>query len=226
MDAILHFDHVNKSFQDGSERLNVLQDISFSIEKGEFVGLIGPSGAGKSTLLSLAGALMTPTSGQIYLDGRPIAERTPKEQTALRLRSIGFIFQSAHLVPYLTVKEQFLFLGKLLKKPAKQAAEEAASLLQKMDLTDRANHYPEQLSGGERQRVAIARAMANRPSLILSVVRSSSVDFQRAQTVIHWLSNAVKKQGSGALMVTHDSRMLELCDRVIQLNDGQLQKNS
>ncbi|MCL1632786.1 ABC transporter ATP-binding protein [Sporolactobacillus sp. CPB3-1] len=220
MHPILSFDHVFKSYKDGDTTLDVLKDIDFSIDKGEFIGLVGPSGAGKSTLLSLAGALLTPSQGQIRLNGKPMAAMTPKEQTALRLESIGFIFQSAHLVPYLNVQEQLIFVSRQLGLPNASAHEKAKALLEKIGLEHRIRHYPSQLSGGERQRVAIARAMINNPDLILADEPTASLDFSRARTIIQWLNSEVKEHEKAALMVTHDSRMLQFCDRVIRLEDG------
>lgn len=225
METILSFNHVDKVYKDGDTTLDVLKDISLEIKKGEFVGLVGPSGAGKSTLLSLAGALIAPSRGQILLNGKAIASMKAKERTALRLKSIGFIFQSAHLVPYLNVQEQLIFISRLQGNSKNQSVRLANELLEKMGLADRVRHFPEQLSGGEKQRVAIARAMINQPDLILADEPTASLDYKRAKAVIHWLSREVKDQEKGALMVTHDSRMLDLCDHVIQLEDGRIHTN-
>ncbi|WP_332237292.1 ABC transporter ATP-binding protein [Sporolactobacillus sp. KGMB 08714] len=225
METILSFNHVDKVYKDGDTTLDVLKDISLEIKKGEFVGLVGPSGAGKSTLLSLAGALIAPSRGQILLNGKAIASMRAKERTALRLKSIGFIFQSAHLVPYLNVQEQLIFISRLQGNSKNQSVRLANELLEKMGLADRVRHFPEQLSGGEKQRVAIARAMINQPDLILADEPTASLDYKRAKAVIHWLSREVKDQEKGALMVTHDSRMLDFCDHVIQLEDGRIHTN-
>ncbi|MCO7175374.1 ABC transporter ATP-binding protein [Sporolactobacillus kofuensis] len=224
--AILSFKDVAKSYPDGENTLDILQAIDFQLNKGEFIGLVGPSGAGKSTLLSLAGALLNPTQGEIYLDGISMASLSPKEQTALRLSKIGFIFQSAHLVPYLNVKEQLLFVAKLHGTAKGDANHHADELLDKLGLTHRSKHYPDKLSGGEQQRIAIARAMMNDPSLILADEPTASLDFSRATSVVEWLSHEVNEQGKGALMVTHDERMLRFCDRVIQLEDGKIRSIS
>ncbi|MCI1857803.1 MAG: ABC transporter ATP-binding protein [Sporolactobacillus sp.] len=222
MKTILTFVHVKKSYRDGDATLDVLKDISFSIHKGEFVALVGPSGAGKSTLLSLAGALMLPTGGKVTLNGKVTTAMRLKERIALRLRSIGFIFQSAHLIPYLTAREQLLFVSGLRHTPKQEARQRADRLLEKAGLAARSQYYPSQLSGGERQRVAIARALMNRPDLILADEPTASLDFKRAKAIIHWLNDEVRSHGKAALMITHDTRMLACCDRVIYLEDGNL----
>lgn len=219
---VLIFSHVVKSFKDGDTCLDILKDISFTLNEGEFIGLVGPSGAGKSTLLSLAGALSSPSEGEIVLNGTPVSAMSERQHTALRLKEIGFIFQSAHLVPFLTVREQLLFVSRLLHRPDKEAERRAYELLNRLDLSQRVSHYPDKLSGGERQRVAIARALMNDPSLILADEPTASLDLRRAKTVVAWLNHKVKAEGKGVLMVTHDERMLEWCDRVIRLEDGQI----
>ncbi|WP_100486314.1 ABC transporter ATP-binding protein [Sporolactobacillus pectinivorans] len=219
---ILTFNHVGKTYPDGEMPLNILKDITFSLKKGEFIGLVGPSGAGKSTLLSLAGALISPSTGDIILNGASISSMSAMEQTALRLKEVGFIFQNAHLVPYLTAREQLLFVARLLKEPKKSRIRRADELLDKLGLSSRFHYYPDKLSGGEKQRVAIARAMMNQPSLVLADEPTASLDYQRAKEVVEWLHQEVTNHEKGVLMVTHDTRMLDLCDRVIRLEDGHI----
>ncbi|EZH64587.1 hemin ABC transporter ATP-binding protein [Bacillaceae bacterium JMAK1] len=220
MNAKLSLQHVQKTFTDGDRTLTVLKDVSFDIFPGEFVAIVGPSGSGKSTMLSIAGALLSPTSGKLLLDGKNIADASEKERQLIRLHQIGFIFQSSHLLPYLTVKDQLMLMTRLSKESKKDAEQRAERLLTELGLRHRLHQYPERLSGGERQRVAIARAWMNEPDLILADEPTASLDTERGQHVIEQLAHQVKQQKRAAIMVTHDERMLTYCDRIITLEDG------
>ncbi|MBM7632100.1 ABC transporter ATP-binding protein [Geomicrobium sediminis] len=220
MNAKLSLQHVQKTFTDGDRTLTVLKDVSFDIFPGEFVAIVGPSGSGKSTMLSIAGALLSPSSGKLLLDGKNIADASEKERQLIRLHQIGFIFQSSHLLPYLTVKDQLMLMTRLSKESKKDAEQRAERLLTELGLRHRLHQYPERLSGGERQRVAIARAWMNEPDLILADEPTASLDTERGQHVIEQLAQQVKQQKRAAIMVTHDERMLAYCDRVITLEDG------
>ncbi|GAJ98533.1 LOW QUALITY PROTEIN: ABC transporter ATP-binding protein [Geomicrobium sp. JCM 19055] len=220
MNAKLSLQHVQKTFTDGDRTLTVLKDVSFDIFPGEFVAIVGPSGSGKSTMLSIAGALLSPSSGKLLLDGKNIADASEKERQLIRLHQIGFIFQSSHLLPYLTVKDQLMLMTRLSKESKKRRRQRAERLLTELGLRHRLHQYPERLSGGERQRVAIARAWMNEPDLILADEPTASLDTERGQHVIEQLAHQVKQQKRAAIMVTHDERMLAYCDRVITLEDG------
>ncbi|GAK08822.1 ABC transporter ATP-binding protein [Geomicrobium sp. JCM 19038] len=220
MNAKLSLQHVQKTFIDGDRTLTVLKDVSFDIFPGEFVAIVGPSGSGKSTMLSIAGALLSPSSGKLLLDGKNIADASEKERQLIRLHQIGFIFQSSHLLPYLTVKDQLMLMTRLSKESKKDAEHRAERLLTELGLHHRLHHYPERLSGGERQRVAIARSWMNEPDLILADEPTASLDTERGQHVIEQLAQQVKQKKRAAIMVTHDERMLAYCDRVITLEDG------
>ncbi|MBB6450911.1 putative ABC transport system ATP-binding protein [Geomicrobium halophilum] len=225
MTAKLVMENIGMKFGEGSGKTTVLDDVNLSIDTGEFVAITGPSGSGKSTLLSIAGALLTPTRGRLLLNGENVSTLSPKESTAMRLHNIGFIFQSAHLIPYLRVEDQLLYIGKIAKLPKQQAKKRAHERLAMLGLTHRKRHYPANLSGGERQRVAIARAWMNDPELLLADEPTASLDASRGQEVVETLAKQVKEQQKAAVMVTHDTRLFDLCDRVITLSDGKIEQS-
>ncbi|KGE17146.1 ABC transporter ATP-binding protein [Paenibacillus wynnii] len=222
MSAKLVMKQVSKTYGDGDSVMSVLRNLDLEVNEGEFVAVLGPSGSGKSTFLSAAGALLTPTSGEIFIDGESLTNKDKGELTELRLQKIGFMFQSAQLLPYLKVEEQLLYVAKLAKLNAKEAKQRSAEILKRLDIWERRNHYPEQLSGGEKQRVAIARAWMNKPAILFADEPTASLDFKRGKEVVRMIAEEVKSQGKAAVMVTHDERMLEWCDRVLHLENGLL----
>ncbi|PFA24810.1 hemin ABC transporter ATP-binding protein [Bacillus cereus] len=222
MSSLLTLDQVSKVYGEGETEVTALHPITLDVKEGEFIGIVGPSGSGKSTLLSIAGALLSPSKGNIYVSGQNITSLSEKEMTDIRLRKIGFIFQFANLVPFLTVKEQLLYIAKLKGKDKKEAGKFAEQLLKTFGLSHRMNHYPHQLSGGEKQRVAIARAFMNNPDLILADEPTASLDSKRAREVVELMKDEVKKNKKAAIMITHDEKMLDVCDRILTLRDGKL----
>ncbi|OAH57428.1 MULTISPECIES: ABC transporter ATP-binding protein [Bacillaceae] len=217
MGAKLILDHVNKSFGN----TNTLNDISFEAKAGEFVAVVGPSGSGKSTFLSIAGALLTPSSGRVLVGGEDLSYLSEKERHRIRLEKIGFIFQTSNLIPYLTVRDQLLLIAEL---SGEQTAGEkkADELLEQLGLSHRTGHYPEKLSGGERQRVAIARAWMNDPDILLADEPTASLDSKRGRDVVEMIADEVKRRNKAAIMVTHDERMLDVCDRIVRIEDGKI----
>lgn len=222
MSAKLLMKQVTKTYGDGDTTVSILNNLDLVVNEGEFVAVLGPSGSGKSTFLSAAGALLTPTSGEIFIDGESLADKSKSELTDLRLERIGFMFQSAQLLPYLKVEEQLLYVARQAKMSTKEAKERATDLLKRLGLWERRNQYPEKLSGGEKQRVAIARAWMNKPAILLADEPTASLDFSRGKEVVRMIAEEVKSEGKAAVMVTHDERMLEWCDRVLHLEDGRL----
>ncbi|MEK4913204.1 ABC transporter ATP-binding protein [Bacillus sp. FSL E2-8887] len=220
--SLLKLDKVSKVYGEGDTEVTALHPITLNVREGEFIGIVGPSGSGKSTLLSIAGALLSPSKGNIYVSGQDITSLSEKEMTDVRLKRIGFIFQFANLVPFLTVKEQLLYIAKLKGENKTAANEYATELLKTFGLTHRINHYPRQLSGGEKQRVAIARAFMNNPDLILADEPTASLDSKRAREVVEMMKHEVKKNKKAAIMITHDEKMLDVCDRILTLRDGKL----
>ena len=188
--------------------------------KGEFVAIAGESGSGKSTLLNMLGALDTPTSGKVFIDGKDIFSMQDQALTVFRRRNIGFIFQSFNLIPELTVEQNIIFPVLLdYQKPNKKYLEE---LLTVLNLKERRDHLPSQLSGGQQQRVAIGRALITRPSLILADEPTGNLDTQNTSEVISLLKDASKKYEQTIIMITHSRSIAQTADRVLQVSDGVL----
>lgn len=222
MTAKLVLENINKQYGEGDTAVMALKNVSLQVNEGEFVAVVGPSGSGKSTFLSIAGALLTPTSGRILISGSDIANISARRLNRVRLEHIGFVFQSSNLVPYLTVLDQLMLIGKLGRQGKREAEQKAVQLLSEVGLEHRLNHYPDKLSGGERQRVAIARALMNEPDVILADEPTASLDSTRGRAVVEMLVSEVRSRGKAAVMVTHDERVLDLCDRIITIKDGML----
>ncbi|MFD4818343.1 ABC transporter ATP-binding protein [Peribacillus butanolivorans] len=218
----LLFENVSKIYGEGNNKVTALDNISLNVRAGEFVAIVGPSGSGKSTFLSIAGALLSPSKGRLLLNDEDITSLSPKELTRVRLEKIGFVFQSSNLVPYLTVRDQLLLISELIGKRDKKTVKKADELLNHLGLGHRADHLPEALSGGERQRVAIARSLMNDPEIILADEPTASLDSKRGRDVVEMLAHEVKSRNKAAIMVTHDERMLDLCDRVVNITDGKV----
>jgi putative ABC transport system ATP-binding protein len=218
----LLFENVSKIYGEGDNKVTALDNISLNVRAGEFVAIVGPSGSGKSTFLSIAGALLSPSKGRLLLNDEDITTLSPKELTRVRLEKIGFVFQSSNLVPYLTVRDQLLLLSELIGRRDKKIVKKADELLSHLGLGHRAGHLPEELSGGERQRVAIARSLMNDPEIILADEPTASLDSKRGRDVVEMLAHEVKSRNKAAIMVTHDERMLDLCDRVVNITDGKV----
>lgn len=222
MSANLVLEQVNKVYGEGETVVAALKNVSLQVEEGEFVAVVGPSGSGKSTFLSIAGALLTPSGGRILINGTDIAGISAQKLNQVRLEHIGFVFQTSNLVPYLTVMDQLMLVARLSKKDGKEAERKAMQLLEEVGMLHRLHHYPDKLSGGERQRVAIARALMNEPAVILADEPTASLDSKRGRAVVEMLANEVKARGKAAVMVTHDERVLDLCDRIVTIKDGAL----
>lgn len=219
----LVLDNISKTYNDGdSLATTVLDQVSIQVKAGELVAVVGPSGSGKSTFLSIAGALLSPTSGRILIDDIEISDLPANKLNEFRLSKIGFIFQMSNLIPYLMVKDQLLLIAELAKIKNKVAEKKANELLEQLGLSKRMKNYPENLSGGERQRVAIARALMNDPEVIFADEPTASLDSERGRAVVEMLSKEVKQRQKAAIMVTHDKRMLDLCDRVVYIENGKL----
>ncbi|MFK4475743.1 putative ABC transport system ATP-binding protein [Paenibacillus sp. RC73] len=218
----LELQEITRTFEDGGIERKILDKLNLEVAEGELVAVMGPSGSGKSTFLSIAGALLEPTSGDVLLDGGSIIGKNKQELSELRLRKIGFIFQSANLIPCLKVEEQLMLVAKLSGMKKAEAAKRAKDLLNKMGLSHRLNAYPEKLSGGERQRVAIARALMNDPAVLFADEPTASLDASRGFDVVNMIAKQVKHQQKSAVIVTHDDRVLPLCDRVLFLEEGKL----
>lgn len=216
----LEVKHICKIYGTGETAVKALKDVSFSVPKGEYVAIVGESGSGKSTLLNMIGALDSPTSGKVLIDGKDIFSMNEGSLTIFRRRNIGFIFQAFNLIPELTVEQNMIFPVLLdYKKPDMAYLEE---LLTVLNLRERRNHLPSQLSGGQQQRVAIGRALITRPSLILADEPTGNLDSQNSREVIALLKSASKKYEQTILMITHNRAIAQSADRVVHVSDGQL----
>ena len=211
--------NVKKSFKDGDETIEALKETNFSVDKGEFVAIIGPSGSGKSTLLTIAGGLQSPSSGEIWINGRALNEKKEKARAMARFEEIGFILQASNLVPFLTVKKQLQLVDKVNKAKENRAG---LDLLKRLGLEKLVDKYPEELSGGERQRVAIVRALYNDPTIILADEPTASLDTEKAYEVVKILAKEAKEKNKATIMVTHDLRLVDYCDKVYLMEDGRL----
>ncbi|MBN1047022.1 ABC transporter ATP-binding protein [Clostridium botulinum] len=215
---LLEVKSISKTYGNGEAAVHALKDISFSVPKGEFVAIVGESGSGKSTLLNMVGALDTPTSGKVFIDGKDIFSMKDSNLTIFRRRNIGFIFQNFNLIPELNVEQNIIFPVLLdYQKPDKKYLEE---LLTVLNLKERRHHLPSQLSGGQQQRVAIGRALITRPSLILADEPTGNLDTQNSSEVITLLKEAARKYQQTIVMITHSRSIAQTADRIIQVSDG------
>lgn len=211
---------ISKTYCKGEAAVNALKNVSFSIPKGEFAAIIGESGSGKSTLLNMIGALDTPASGKVLIDGNDIFSMKDEKLTIFRRRNIGFVFQAFNLIPELNVEQNITFPVLLdYKKPDQAYVEEILAVL---SLKDRRNHLPRQLSGGQQQRVAIGRALITRPMLILADEPTGNLDSQNSSEVISLLKTASKRYQQTIIMITHNRSIASAADRVLQVSDGVL----
>lgn len=217
---LLEVQSICKTYGSGETAVEALKDVSFSVPKGEFVAVVGASGSGKSTLLNMLGALDTPTSGKVFIDGKDIFSMKDNELTVFRRRNIGFIFQAFNLIPELDVEQNIMFPVLLdYQKPNKKYLEE---LLKVLNLKERRHHLPNQLSGGQQQRVAIGRALFTRPALILADEPTGNLDSQNSREVIALLKEASRKYEQTIIMITHNRSIALTADRVLNVSDGVL----
>ena len=217
---ILKVNNLCKTYGESEVKVNALKNVSFSLEKGEFAAIVGESGSGKSTLLNCIGALDTPTSGTILMDGQNLFSMKEEERTIFRRRNIGFIFQSFQLVSELNVEQNIMFPLLLdYRKPDPKEVEEILNLL---GLTERRYHLPSQLSGGQQQRVAIGRALITKPKLILADEPTGNLDSKNSQDVMDMLIKASRQCQQKILLITHNKNLTVSVDRVFQVSDGVL----
>jgi putative ABC transport system ATP-binding protein len=213
-------EHLVKTFGAGHAAVRAVDDVSFDVRAGELVVVMGPSGSGKTTLVSMLGALLTPDSGTIRLEGADITRMDEAGLATVRARKVGFIFQSFNLLEALTVEQNVLFPAHLVPDGLDAARPRALDLLEQLGLTARRTALPKTLSGGEQQRVAIARALINEPRLILADEPTGNLDSQSGQEVTMVLHDVARDRGCSVVLVTHDPRVEEVADRILWLEDG------
>jgi len=220
--TLFTIDEVRKTFKNGDVEEEILKGINLSLKEGEITALVGASGSGKSTLLTIAAGLQQATDGQILFEGHNLTSMNEEQVRGLRASKFGFVFQFAHLVPFLTVAEQLLLMldvaGSPLKKHEKK--QEVNRLLQLVGLAHRQHAYPSSLSGGEKQRVAIARAIIHQPKVLFADEPTASLDSQRSKEIMLLLRTLTKTLNITTLLVTHDEQMLAYTDRIIKMSDG------
>jgi putative ABC transport system ATP-binding protein len=222
MTLALEVKNVVKTFQSDSGEIRAVDDVSFAVESGEFVALVGPSGSGKTTMLSILAALLTPTEGQVLIDGVDLAQMSEAERVVLRRQKIGFTFQSNNLIPYLTAQENVELMIRLNNKFDRAAKVRSSELLARLGLGERLNNLPAQMSGGQQQRVAIARALIHAPTVVLADEPTASLDTERAFQVVQTFAALIHENNRAGIMVTHDLRMCKHVDRILQMRDGKL----
>ena len=213
--AFVEFENVGKTYKMGEVEINALHDASFQVEKGELVVIVGPSGAGKTTLLNILGGMDTLTTGKVTLDGQEISALNKKQLTNYRRHDVGFVFQFYNLVGNLTALENVELANQICKNPLR-----AEEVLENVGLRERMKNFPSQLSGGEQQRVAIARALAKNPKLLLCDEPTGALDYQTGKAILQLLQDTGRKTGMTVIIITHNSALTAMADRVIRVKNG------
>lgn len=219
----LELEAITKTYGSGEQTVVALDDVSLQVDDGELLLLMGPSGSGKTTLLTVAGALLRPDRGVVRVGGDVVSDLKPREVARFRRDRVGFVFQHVNLVPFLTARENLLAVRELGGGRVDAAAKRRADqLLEELGLGHRSRNLPSQLSGGERQRVAIGRALMNEPALVLVDEPTSALDSKMGRQVMELLRTEVKERGVASVVVTHDERVTDVADRVVEITDGRI----
>ena len=209
--------NVTKTYQMGEVQIRAVDGIDFSIDKGEFVVVVGPSGAGKTTVLNILGGMDKASGGEVLVDGKDIAGYSQKQLTGYRRNDIGFVFQFYNLVPNLTALENVELALQISRNPL-----DAKTVMQEVGLGDRLNNFPAQLSGGEQQRVSIARALAKNPKLLLCDEPTGALDYQTGKAILKLLQDMCRERGMTVIVITHNSALTPMADRVIRIKNGKV----
>jgi putative ABC transport system ATP-binding protein len=220
---ILELKGIYKDYQQGKMTVPVLKDVNFSMEEGEYVAIMGPSGSGKTTLMNIIGCLDQATKGEFFLDGEDVRKCTENQMSDIRLKKIGFVFQSFHLLPRQTALSNVEMPLNYARVPKKERKERAAKALARVGLADRVDFRPNQLSGGQMQRVAIARAIVNNPRLLLADEPTGALDSKSGAQVME-LFQKLNEEGVSVLMITHDPEIASHAKRVVTIRDGELKE--
>lgn len=217
---VLKIENLTKKYGKGQSEVIAVDDISFSVRKGEFVAIVGPSGSGKSTLLHLLGGVDRPSSGKVFIDGMDIYGLKEKDLSILRRRRVGFVFQAYNLIPVLSAEENILM--PLLLDNRKEDRQYIDELMSMLDLKERRRHLPSELSGGQQQRVSIGRALANKPSIILADEPTGNLDTRNSREVLELLKYSARKYNQTLILISHDMNIAGMADRVINIVDGKI----
>jgi len=222
---VIKIKELRREYGDGDARVVALSGVSLHIEKNEFVAVMGPSGSGKSTLMNILGCLDQQTAGQYWLDGREVASFDDESLSAIRNRHIGFIFQTFHLLPRLTARQNVMLPLRFSEEGLENAGERAVEMLGRVGLGHRIDHRPFEMSGGQRQRVAIARALINRPKVIFADEPTGNLDSKTSEEILELLS-ALHREGQTIVLVTHEREVAERAQRLIRMSDGAVVEDS
>ena len=220
---VLKAEHLTKVYGSGENEVRALDDVSFYIQRGEFVAIIGPSGSGKSTLLHILGGVDRPTSGKVYLDGTDVYSQNEEQLAIFRRREVGLIYQFYNLIPVLNVVENMTLPVQMDGR--KVGEERLQEILKLLSLEDRKNHLPNQLSGGQQQRVSIGRALMNAPAIVLADEPTGNLDSRNSQEIMELLKLSNKKYGQTLVMITHDENLALQADRIIAIEDGRIARD-
>jgi putative ABC transport system ATP-binding protein len=223
-EPVLRVNNLSKTYMQGKIPVHALSNVSFEVEKGEFLSIVGPSGSGKSTLLSMIGLLDKPTTGSVFIDDKEITKAKESEVPRLRREKIGFVFQHFNLIPTLTALENVDIAMRFARVPKRERKKRAVELLTHMGLAERMNHKPSELSGGEQQRTAIARALSNHPAIILADEPTGEVDTKTRDMIVRLLKE-LSKEGHTILVVTHDTAVSQQTERIIMMRDGKIESD-
>ena len=219
-DGFISFEKVKKDYQAGEVTVTALHDVSFAIEKGEICVIVGESGAGKTTLLNILGGMDSLTEGRVTVDGAEVSSFGKKELTAYRRNDVGFVFQFYNLIPNLTALENVELASEICRDPL-----DPAETLRSVGLGERLNNFPAQLSGGEQQRVSIARALAKNPKLLLCDEPTGALDYRTGKQVLGLLQDTCRKTGRTVIVITHNTALTGMADRIIQVRSGRIVSN-
>ena len=222
--TMLELRGVSREFIQGGETVHALRKTDFTVSAGEFVAVIGPSGSGKSTFLTIAGGLRNPSKGTVVINNIDTTKLSKKQLSDVRLKHVGFILQASNLVPFLTVEKQLILMNKVAGTKLDKAA--ISALLSELGIEKLRHKYPSELSGGERQRVAIAKVLYGDPSVILADEPTASLDTAKAYDVVQLLARETRERGKATIMVTHDERLINYCDKVYEMRDGVLSERA
>jgi len=214
---------VRKVYEVADEEVVALDHADLTLASDEIVALVGPSGSGKTTLCSIAGGILSPTEGRVVVGGRDISDYSSKQLTEFRRDSVGFVFQTVNLIPFLTARENLLVVDEIGSRNRKRAARRADQLLRELGLQDRSGNLPSQLSGGQKQRVAIGRSLMNEPALVMFDEPTSALDTKLGEQMVELIRDEMKSRGTAAIIVTHDERITGYADRTVHITDGRLE---